>query len=211
MGPAQDSPADKAASAVTVTPLAPALPAGSSRRSSTGSSRSLTAPHLGDITQVRGRVEVLDDQRVLQERTQDQLLKGGHTFALDQAELQIIQGAHCPALVEQQVERQQASASAARRAAMAQWNLQVLSWTLGSGRAVQAHPVRLCSTDSLTRCRQQICSVVTLVKASSRQPVLQQPQQAPTSRLRGRQAACCEAAAAVRHPQAACGSDNSVF
>ena len=44
---------------------------------------------------------MLDDQRVLQERTQDQLLKGGHTFALDQAELQIIQGAHCPALMEQ--------------------------------------------------------------------------------------------------------------
>ena len=111
-------------------PLAPAYSAGSSRRSSTGS-RSLTAPHLGDVTQVRGRVEVLDDQRVLEERTQDQLLKGGHTFALDQTELQIIKSAHCPALMEQRVEGQQGSASAARCAATAQWNLQVLSWTPG--------------------------------------------------------------------------------
>ena len=146
MVPAQDSAADKAASADTVsTPLSL-----STSIASTGS-RSMTAPHLGDVTQVRGRVEVLDDQRVLQERTQDQLLKGGHTFALDQAELQIIQGSHCPALMEQQIERQQGSASAARCAATAQLNLPVLSRDTSALVGFCRTPTsRLCSNDSLT-------------------------------------------------------------
>ena len=87
---------------------------------------------------------MLDDQGVLQERTQDQLLKGGHTFALHQAELQIIKGAHCPALMEQLVEGQ-GSASAARCAMMTQWNLQVLSRTPGQQWGCGGHPPAGCA------------------------------------------------------------------